>query len=101
MNQQGLIAEVSEDTLRDFESKRYEQNMASINLNPAILKDEISYNDWPLDYDIVKDILQQPENLKKIYVYGDNERFLVTRSEVYIRQNKELIERLTKYLDNQ
>ena len=118
INQLGLLSEIEDSQLlyriqnyytftqpnikilRDLEQERFESKMNTIDTNPAIIMDEASWDDLPLDYRKVKQILSQPENFRKVYDYGKTEEFLISRAEGYIQVNTELIRLVEQYLAN-
>ncbi|SMD32988.1 hypothetical protein SAMN04488029_1349 [Reichenbachiella faecimaris] len=84
--------------LREFEFQRYEETMGSINTDAAIIMEEASWDDLPLDYKMVKQILLDPTNFKKLYQYGKVEEFLVLKANEHIEANRSLLEELKKYI---
>lgn len=116
LNEQGLTANVEDvklkldlmryysfvqenvNKLRDFEYARLQSTIYDIDTDRAIDMKRTHVDDLQLDYNIVREILRQPENLKKIYMYRDTQEFLVLRAEGYSRANAELISRLKAYL---
>lgn len=84
--------------LRDFEEQKFQETMNAINTDPAIIMGKASWNDLPLDYAKVRQILKQPENFRKVYKYGKAQEFLISRTETQIEVNQQLIAQLRKYL---
>ncbi len=116
LNQLGLLSEIVDSQLlyriqnyytfiqpnvkilRDLERDRFESKMNSINTDDAIIMEEASWNDLPLDYKKVKQILNRPENFRKVYDYGKTQEFLADRAEGYIQVNNELLKSVKEYL---
>ncbi|WP_462248040.1 hypothetical protein [Ekhidna sp.] len=84
--------------LRDLEEQKFQENMNSINMDVAIIMEEASWDDLPLNYDKVKIILQEPENFRKVFKYGKTQEFLIGRSNGYRYVNDELIKSLRAYI---
>lgn len=117
MNQLGLLNNVSDSDLlyqiqnyytfiqpnvkilRDLEEQKFQENMNAINVDQAIIMEEVSWNDLPLDYDKVKTILQSPENFRKVYRYGKTQEFLINRSQGYQYINQQLLLELRAFIN--
>ena len=116
MNQLGLLQNISDTDLlyslqnyytftqpnvkilRDLEEQRFQENMNTINTDPAIIMQEATWEDLPLDYKKVHSILSKPENFRKVYKYGKMQEFLISRANGYIQVNQELIGKLRAYI---
>lgn len=116
MNQLGLLQNISDldllyqiqnyytftqpnvKILRDFEEQKFQETMNTINTDPAIVMEEASWDDLPLDYQRVKSILEEPTNFRKVYRYGKTQEFLVSRSQGHIFINQQLLKNLRQYL---
>lgn len=116
LNEQGLIPNVSDESLRlalmryfnfvqpnviklrDFEYLRLQSTVNSISTDAAIDMKKITVDDLQLDYSMVRKILLQPENLRKLYVYHDTQEFLASSSKNQVIVNQELIAQLSDYL---
>ena len=117
MNQQGLLPNIKEEDLRfdlmryfnfvqpnveeyrEFEYNRLQSSIYRINTNAAIDMDSTTFDDLQMNYAIVRKILMEPENLKRLYDYRDTQAYLKGRSRQYIDGNRDLIDRLTLYLN--
>ena len=116
MNQLGLVPKISNDSLRyglmryydflqpnvralrEFEYTRLESSVRQINTVEAIDKEATTFDDLQLDYQIVRVLLLQPENLKRLYDYRETQQFLVIRAQRYSNTNANLIRQLDAYL---
>lgn len=116
MNQLGLVPKISNDSLRyglmryydflqpnvralrEFEYTRLESSVRQINTVEAIDKEATTFDDLQLDYQIVRVLLLQPENLKRLYDYRETQQFLVIRAQRYRNTNANLIRQLDAYL---
>ncbi len=117
MNDQGLVANVSDTELkleiiryftyvqknvvefRAFEYSRLQSTMYEINTDRAIDMNRLSVRDLELDYDIAREILSRPENLRRLYLYRDTQEFLADRAEGYAETNANLIAQLEVFLE--
>ena len=84
--------------LRDFEERRFQETMNSIDTDPAIIMESAGWDDLPLDYEKVREILKEPKNFSKVYKYGKTQEFLISRSEGYVTINRQLLANLRIYL---
>lgn len=118
MNEQGLIPNIEVDSLklslmryfnfvqpnvvelRDYEYLRLESSIYQINTDEAIDMDRVKFNNLEMDYSIVRKILIEPENFRRLYVYRDTQAFLAERSKLYTQANAELIVALQTYLED-
>ena len=116
MNDQGLIANIDDIQLkleiiryftyvqknvvelRAFEFARLQSTMYEINTDQAIDLDRLSFRDLELDYSIARQILKEPENLRRLYLYRDTQEFLADRASDYSKTNEQLIAQLKTFL---
>lgn len=117
MNELGLVSNIEDEELRmalmryfnfvqpnvvklrEFELARLQETIHKIDTDPAIDMEAVTSDDLQLDYDIAREILKKPENLRRLYTYRDTQQFLAQRSETYVEVNENLIEQLENYLD--
>lgn len=81
-----------------FEYARLESSVRLINTDPAIDRKTTTLNDLQLNYQVVRSILNEPENLSRLYTYRETQAFLVNNSEKHIAVNNQLIQQLENYL---
>lgn len=117
MNQLGLVPNITDKDLRYelmryydyvqpnviefrvFEFSRLESSIRLINTDVAIDLERTSFDDLQLDYQIVRKLLMQPENLKRLYDYRETQEFLAIKASGYLQTNIDLIQQLNIYLD--
>ncbi|MDW3196287.1 MAG: DUF6090 family protein [Cytophagales bacterium] len=85
---------------REFEYKRQQSSVHLIVTDPAIDMNTTTIEDLQLDYQKVREILQQPTNLKRLYDYRGVQRFLVERAKSYRKANADLLTDLRSYLND-
>lgn len=116
MNELGLLPNIRDDRLKlelmryfnftqknvlEFREFEYERQQSSVHLivtDEAIDMQAVTVEDLQLDYQLVRKILQQPRNLKRLYDYRDTQRFLTERAKGYSKVNEQLIGELRTYL---
>lgn len=116
MNEQGLISNVDDVELRidlmryfnfvqpnvvelhEFEYERLQVTMYDIDTDEAIDMSMVNTENLELDYTIVRNVLLQPSNFRKLYLYRETQDFLKQRSEVSVDVNSRLMSDLRSYL---
>lgn len=117
MNEQGLVAAIPDDDLRinlmnyfnfvqqnvielrEFEYQRLQESMHKINTDRAIDMDFTTHDNLQLNYNMVREILLEPGNFRRLYVYRETQDFLAQRAEGYVKTNNDLIRQLNDYLE--
>ena len=117
MNEQGLVANIKDDELRleltryfnfvqpnveklrEFEFTRLQSTVNDIDTDAAIDMGKVTVEDLKLDYSIVRRILLEPTNFRKLYQYRETQRFLAQRSLRSVEVNAHLIQSLEQYLN--
>ena len=116
MNEQGLISNIDDVELRidlmryfnfvqpnvvelhEFEYERLQVTMYDIDTDEAIDMSMVNTENLELDYTIVRNVLLQPSNFRKLYLYRETQDFLKQRSEVSVDVNSRLMSDLRSYL---
>jgi len=116
MNEQGLVANISNDTLRlalmryfnfaqpnveklrEFEFTRLQSTVNDINTDDAIDMTTVTESSLGHDYSVVRSILLKPANFRKLYQYRETQEFLANRSSRTVEVNAQLIQSLEQYL---
>ncbi len=81
-----------------FEHARLQSSVRLIDTDPAIDRENTTLNNLQLNYKVVRSILNEPENLSKLYTYRETQAFLAGRSESHVQVNNQLIQQLENYL---